>query len=85
MTPIVLTDAVASELNAEGMHGPRLVVFATHGKFLHEGPSTRLLFTRLEFGPEGTKVEGLSKEQLLASDPLFMSMLVLASQPLALR
>jgi CHAT domain-containing protein len=78
MTPLTLTDAAASEPNAARMSKPRVVLFATHGKFLDRPPTVHFNLQSLYIGPEGSKVEGLNEEELLAADPLFRSMLVLA-------
>ncbi|MCK4874188.1 MAG: CHAT domain-containing protein [Phycisphaerales bacterium] len=78
MTPLTLTDAAASEPNATKMSKPRVVLFATHGKFLDRAPTIRFDIESLSIGPQGSKIVGLSEEEMLASDPLFRSMLVLA-------
>ena len=78
MSPLMLTDAAASEANAARMQAPRLVVFATHGKFLDRSPRIRFTLESLSIGPEGSKMGGFSEEEMVAADPLFRSMLVLA-------
>src|SRR5215510_13652541 len=60
------------------MAKPLVVLFATHGKFLDRAPRVRFTLESLSIGPEGSKMEGLSDEEMLAADPLFRSMLVLA-------
>ena len=54
------------------------MVFATHGKFLDREPRIRFTLESWRIGPEGSKIKGLSAEELLAGDPLFRSILVLA-------
>ena len=78
MTPLTLTNAAASEPNATRMAKPHVVLFATHGKFLDRAPTIRFDIESLSIGPEGSNIKGLSEEEMLAADPLFRSMLVLA-------
>lgn len=72
------TGAAASEPNAATMQAPRVVMFATHGKFIDRSPTVHFNITSLSIGPKGSKMEGATAESWLAADPLFRSMLVLA-------
>ena len=82
MAPLVMTDAAASELNVSRIRAPRLVVFATHGRFLDRAPRLHLTLDSLVLSTQGSKTqgktEGIDWEEWLAGDPLFRSMLVLA-------
>ena len=83
MNPIILTGTRASEANLAQMHAPRVAVFATHGKFLDRSARVRFTVTSLSINSEGSKIEGLDEEELLAADPLFRSMLAVAGANVA--
>jgi CHAT domain-containing protein len=85
MSPLILTDAHASERSAGEMRSPRLVVFATHGKFLERAPRIQVRIKSLTIGGEDPSVEFADRQELLAADPLFRSMLVLAGANRSLR
>jgi CHAT domain-containing protein len=70
--------ADASQSNLLQVSRPGVLAFATHGAYFKTGPTIRFTIKSLSLGPKGNSIEGLSKNELLAADPLFRSALVLA-------